>query len=401
LCRKEKVSKCRKVLKPILVIFVFLFIIGVIICLLCLFDFYIVKTKIDEELNSNASLLEEIFMSTRINQNVEKSLYSNESDFETQSSPFISTSNENFKWNHCGETYVKPSINPNSLIRKMVKRIVGGEDAVEHSWPFLVSVRIKVNKSEHHCGGTLITDEYILTAAHCLFAYLKIAFDFNLTSTSMLELIEVHVGINEHQTEHLAKENIYGVEYFDFHDKFYFDDWKLKNDIAIMKLKSKVNISRPEVNVACVPRSNDNEHKLLIGEKVVAIGWGTYAEEYNYTAYVWNQLQQAVFTIKDPDDELCNKGEIGNEWDKNYTICAHGEEKKMVTCFGDSGGPVLAYDNNRWILVGIISFAHDVKDFKTKRKKCDASMPFYFVKVRAYFDWILKKTNYTLAEFTN
>jgi secreted trypsin-like serine protease len=168
----------------------------------------------------------------------------------------------------------------------VVKRIVGGEDAVKHSWPFLVSVRIKLNKSEHHCGGTLITDEHVLTAAHCFLPYIKIAHELKLNLINMFELIEVRVGINEHQkepAEDQTKEHIYEVAYFDFHEGFYFDDWRLIHDIAIIRLKRKVNLNRPEVNVACVPRTNSKEYKMHIGETVVAIGWGAYAEEYNYT----------------------------------------------------------------------------------------------------------------------
>jgi secreted trypsin-like serine protease len=134
------------------------------------------------------------------------------------------------------------------------------------------------------------------------------------------------------------------------------------------------------------------------GDNVVAIGWGTYAEEYNYTAYTFNHLQQAIFTINDQNDELCNHEPIGSLWDKNKTICAQGLYK--VTCYGDSGGPVLFYRHNRWTLVGIISFAHDIINIETNEKRCNASMPFYFVKVASYYNWINTKTNYSLEKYS-
>jgi len=309
------------------------------------------------------------------------------------------TNRTHFKWNHCGQTFYNPSINPLNL-KRISKRIIGGEDAVEHSWPFLVSVRIKFNnKSEHQCGGTLITDQHILTAAHCILPYLNIVAKLKMNISEMFSLIEVHVGINEHEKnpKDLTNDHVYKVETFDFHENFNFNDWILVHDISIMKLKRKVNINRPEVNVACLPSLSMHTNRLIKeGEKVVAIGWGSYAEEYNYTAYVMNQLQQAVFTILDQDSELCNSGMIGTRWDRNFTICANGYEKKKVTCFGDSGGPVLAYRNKRWTLIGIISFAHDVKDYQTNKKKCNASMPFYFVNVEAYVDWIIKRTDHSL-----
>jgi secreted trypsin-like serine protease len=305
-----------------------------------------------------------------------------------------------FRWNHCGQTYYNPSLNPHHI----EKRIIGGEDAVEHSWPFLVSVRIKLNKSEHQCGGSLITDQHILTAGHCIFPYFHLVSKLKMKISEIFSLIEVHVGINEHEKDpnHLTKEQVYMVEYFDFHENFNFTDpWILVHDIAIIKLKRKVNLNRPEVNVVCLPSATTSQHlkEPRVGENVVAIGWGSYAEEFNYTAYVLNTLQQAMFTVIDQNGEKCNSGMIGNRWDRNFTVCATGYEKKQVTCFGDSGGPVMAYRNNRWTLIGIISFAHDVKDYQANKKKCNASMPFYFVNVAAYIDWVNKKTGFILGKF--
>ena len=305
------------------------------------------------------------------------------------------------KWHHCGLAHVKPSIKTDLLGRRLTKRIVGGEDAVQDSWPFLVSVRIKLKKSLHHCGGTLITDEYVLTAAHCIFAYLKVAHDMNLNAKSIMSLIEIQVGLYEHDTENVPEDHIYRVKWFDFHNRFSFNDWTLENDVAIFRLDRKINLNRPEVNVACLPRQqNRHLHRVETNDRVVVVGWGSFAEEYDYVSYVRRRIQQAVFTVRDANDTACNEGMIGKTgWDKETLVCASGKEKKIVTCFGDSGGPVLAYILDRWTLVGIVSFGHDTKDANSNKKKCNASLPFYFVRVSAYYDWINEKTNYTIGNF--
>ena len=150
------------------------------------------------------------------------------------------------------------------------------------------------------------------------------------------------------------------------------------------------------MNVACLV--GKNRHRVENNDKVVAIGWGAFAEEWDYSSYVRKRIQQAVFTVRDANDTLCNEGMIGKTgWQKDMLACASGKEKKVVTCFGDSGGPVLTYILDRWILVGIVSFGHDTKEMN--RKKCNASLPFYFVRVSSYYDWINEKTNYTLGNY--
>lgn len=53
-----------------------------------------------------------------------------------------------------------------------MSRIVGGEAAIPHSWPWQAELQIKKEASgafHFKCGGTLITPQYVVTAAHCVF----------------------------------------------------------------------------------------------------------------------------------------------------------------------------------------------------------------------------------------
>lgn len=113
--------------------------------------------------------------------------------------------------------------------------------------------------------GTLITDSHVLTAAHCVLLYVRLLSHLKMNMSQIFSLIEVHVGINQHvsstsniteddspsttsSSSHLGNDNVYGVEWFDWHTDFKFTPSVLYNDIAILKLNRPVNLNRPQVD---------------------------------------------------------------------------------------------------------------------------------------------------------
>jgi hypothetical protein len=155
----------------------------------------------------------------------------------------------------CGIAQIKPNFNPNGLKKHTrLRRIIGGEDAVANSWPWLASVRMKLNKSEHTCGGTLISDELVLTAAHCVGLFIKASMLYNVSIENIFSMIEVYVGINDHSNENIDKRFVYDVKYFDYHHDYKNFDNSLVNDIAIIRLNRKVDLSKAEIGIACLPK---------------------------------------------------------------------------------------------------------------------------------------------------
>jgi len=71
----------------------------------------------------------------------------------------------------CGLRKVQNAISRRAFKALRLGRIVGGEDAAPHEFPWQISMQIflpKKNKIEHFCGGSILNDHWILTAAHCL-----------------------------------------------------------------------------------------------------------------------------------------------------------------------------------------------------------------------------------------
>ena len=164
---------------------------------------------------------------------------------------------------HCGSPNIQPPIdgeflNPdsNTEYRKR-ERIVNGQNSLSNSWPWLVSIRIvhKSKLSSHLCGGSLIYESAILTAAHCIYGY----------SPSQLVVI---AGVHTFNSSLIEYSSVYYVSDFFYHPEF--DTKKIINDIAILKLTRPVK-NTTKISTICLPKSSDPS--VLFDKNVIAAGW--------------------------------------------------------------------------------------------------------------------------------
>ena len=128
-------------------------------------------------------------------------------------------------------------------------RIVGGVEATEHTWPWQVALFID---DAWFCGGSIISENYILTAAHCAddagyFDVMAGAHDVRASS----EPHRVEVTSYEGQTHpgwdsgtlrwpHSLPSSIVGIE------------WSPRNDVALVHLPEKIAFSQ-YIRPACLP----------------------------------------------------------------------------------------------------------------------------------------------------
>jgi len=239
-------------------------------------------------------------------------------------------------------------------------RIANGQEAEVNEWPWMAYLSL----GARYCGGAVIGEEWIITAAHCLHGW-----------GGNKKYIKIYLGEHDTNTDsETNKTKVYYVKYFKLHEKFNVDP--IRNDIAVIKVTRSIDLDLH--TPVCLPGKNED----FEGSTVTALGWGPVAflSDVGYGRYVHtNQLQEAQLTIRDPS--VCSK-KFGSDFTTPSNLCFGG--LGTSTCSGDRGGPVTVEDReSRHTLVGIVSF----DEFQ-----CGKGSLSTFASVSYYRDWIKEKT---------
>nr|XP_049705930.1 vitellin-degrading protease-like [Helicoverpa armigera] len=199
-------------------------------------------------------------------------------------------------------------------------KIVGGEDIEITDAPYQVSL---VRRGRHSCGGALVADDIVVTAAHCI-------------SGSFPEMYEIRVGSSFSQ----KGGDLYPVGDFRWHPDFSYS--KMDSDIAVLWLKKKVVFSD---RVAPIEMA-DKDEEILDGDVTVVTGWGNLFE----TGGMPHILQRVA--VPKVNEQQCNAAYQPVYTITNNMLCAGTSEGGKDACQGDSGGPLV--HNNK--LAGIVSW---------------------------------------------
>jgi len=227
---------------------------------------------------------------------------------------------------------------------------VGGYEAEEHEWPWIVALFID---DMWFCGGSLITDDFVLTAAHC--AEDASRFDVwagahNVRASSEPDRVEI------------SSYNGWTHPQWNSND--------LSNDLALIQLPQKITFN-DLIRPACLPRPGMTADAGML---VTPIGWGRPSD----TAGGISPVLRMVPDLPLIDNESCNNvyGIVGEG-----VVCMDTTGGKG-TCNGDSGGPLGRYDETleRWVEVGIVSFGAS--------SGCEVGYPAGFTRTHYYLDWI-------------
>ncbi|XP_028422721.1 chymotrypsin-like protease CTRL-1 [Perca flavescens] len=212
-------------------------------------------------------------------------------------------------------------------------RIVGGENAAAGAWPWQVSVHISIARLDQHiCGGTLISDQWVLTAAHCIIT--------NVLNVWILYFgRETQSGPNVHEVNRTVSQIIVHPDY---------NNVPFNNDIALMKLSSPVNFT-DYIRPVCLA---SNFSQFYNSTPCWATGWGRLGKDEPNVAF--DSLQEVQIPVIGEKQCSCDYLPIQGQNITDKMICA-GQENKGA-CQGDSGGPLQCKQSSMWIQAGITSF---------------------------------------------
>ncbi|KAM8939404.1 ovochymase-2-like [Pelodytes ibericus] len=264
--------------------------------------------------------------------------------------------------NKCGQPTFPPQI---------TTRIVNGEPAKPHTWPWQVSMQVwPSSRNEtiffHTCGGSLIHKNWVLTAAHCFINYADELHRWQMClGKQNLTIVE--------PTEKCFK--ILGIFR---HEQFLYPNIPVEYDIALVRLDGEVTVT-DEIDFACLPPKGQ---VLNATYRCHATGWGdeTGNSMAPKAAEGLNQVALPVISY-----EVCKTPQYWWFQIRDTMICAGytlPDELKSV-CQGDSGGPLACpslANHSIWEVHGITSFG--VVGCIMDKK------PSVFTRTSAYIDWI-------------
>uniref|UniRef100_A0A8C1ZL61 Zgc:92313 n=1 Tax=Cyprinus carpio TaxID=7962 RepID=A0A8C1ZL61_CYPCA len=242
---------------------------------------------------------------------------------------------------------------------QMLNRIVGGSAASEGAWPWQVD--IQTDSQGHVCGGTIISENWVLSAAHCFPNPNDISSYMVYVGRQQLN------GWNPDETSHRIRRVVVPLGY---------TDPQLGQDIALVELATSV-IWSDRVQPVCLPYGNVEFSSDM---KCMITGWGNIRDGVALQGV--GALQEVQVPII--DSNTCQDMFLINPTEnidiRPDMMCAGFQQGGKDSCQGDSGGPLVCQiSDGSWVQAGIVSFGLGC---------AKANRPGVYAKVSSFTDFI-------------
>ncbi|CAG9565384.1 unnamed protein product [Danaus chrysippus] len=251
-------------------------------------------------------------------------------------------------------------------------RIIGGLNAAPKQFPWITRLGFSTREEKEldwMCGGALLSDRHVITAAHCVVTSIE------------AKLVTIRMGEYDTRTNPDCQLNKCappvqdrGIKTIISHPNF--NKPAFHNDIAVIVLDEPVEMNDYVIPI-CLPREEQLRQYLELGEKLMVAGWGKMNMTTDERAKILQYVTVPVLKL-----EMCNT------FGKRFTlaeseICAGAQENKDA-CGGDSGGPLMKVfdtpDGPKSFLVGVVSFGPTI---------CGIRKPGVYTSIKFFLIWIL------------
>ncbi|XP_076176268.1 uncharacterized protein LOC143151219 isoform X2 [Ptiloglossa arizonensis] len=232
-------------------------------------------------------------------------------------------------------------------------RIVGGGSSSAGSWPWQVAL---YKEGDYQCGGALISDRWILSAAHCFYH-------------AQDEYWVARIGATRRGSFPSPYEQVLRLDHISLHPE-YIDNGFI-NDIAMLRLEEPAIFS-DYVRPICLPETEPKS-----GTMCTVTGWGQLFEIGRIFPDTLQEVQLPVIST-----EECRRKTLFLPLYRitSGMLCAGLKDGGRDACLGDSGGPlVCSGSDNKHTLHGITSNGYGC---------ARPGRPGVYTKVHYYLPWI-------------
>ncbi|XP_008314450.1 complement factor D [Cynoglossus semilaevis] len=241
----------------------------------------------------------------------------------------------------------------------LTEGIMGGGEAAPHSRPYMASIqKPEGEKMIHECGGFVVADQWVMSAAHCL--------------SDGINGRKIVLGVHSLSQVEDTKQTF---DILEVHNHPSFQSYNFDNDIALIKLDRTYNSTEAVQAVQFLRAGGSNPET---DAEVETAGWGSQ-DNLGTRPDKLQELTIDVFSSR-----RCKRSDYyGRKFTDNmmcaYRVCqdpCNKPHEKEDSCDGDSGGPLLY----QGVVVGVTS---------NGGKKCgQLKKPGIYTIVSRYTEWI-------------
>uniref|UniRef100_A0A2C9GWU0 Peptidase S1 domain-containing protein n=1 Tax=Anopheles funestus TaxID=62324 RepID=A0A2C9GWU0_ANOFN len=245
-------------------------------------------------------------------------------------------------------------------------RVVNGQEATPGQFPYQIALLSNFPTGTGQCGGSVLTNNYILTAAHCVIS------GATTLATGGTAIMGAHNRNNQEPTQQRIAFSAAGII---AHPGY--TPTNIHNDIAVVRLNSPITFTDRIQPVRLPARSDTRQFGGMTG---TVSGFGRTTDTGAASPVV-------MFT----SNPVMTNADCIARWHATVilpqNVCLSGDGGRSP-CNGDSGGPLAVQDGGS-LQIGVVSFG--------SAEGCSVGMPSVFARVSFFLDFIESNSDFTAA----